>query len=65
MTDARNTDRAQLAELSLNAKAFLVTVETMKKMVEALTAERDALAARLERVERRERVARFKRKRGK
>ena len=60
-----NDDRAQLAELSLNAKAFLVTVETMKKMVEALTAERDALAARLERVERRERVARFKRKRGK
>ena len=66
-----NTDRAQVASLSTSARAYLVTLETMRRMVEETTAERDELAAELakvrrtlERIERRERVARFKRKRG-
>jgi hypothetical protein len=66
-----DTDRAQVATLSTAARAYLVTVETMRRMVEETTAERDALAAQLvdlraalDRVERRERVARFRRKRG-
>lgn len=66
-----DTDRAQVATLSTAARAYLVTLETMRRMVEETTAERDALAAQLvdlratlDRVERRERVARFRRKRG-
>lgn len=66
-----NTDRAQVASLSTSARAYLVTLETMRRMVDEATAERDELAAELaevrrtlERVERRERVARFRRKRG-
>lgn len=59
-----NNDRAQIAKLSNAAKAYLVTVETMKKAILELTAERDALAERLDRLERRERAARFRRKRG-
>jgi hypothetical protein len=66
-----DTDRAQVATLSTSARAYLVTLETMRRMVEETTAERDALAAQLvdlraalDRVERRERVARFRRKRG-
>ena len=66
-----NTDRAQVASLSASARAYLVTLETMRRMVEETTAERDELAAELaevrrtlERIERRERVARFRRKRG-
>jgi len=70
MTGA-DTDRAQVAALSSSARAYLVTLETMRRMVEQATEERDALAAQLvevratlDRVERRERVARFRRKRG-
>ncbi len=66
-----DTDRAQVATLSTSARAYLVTLETMRRIVEETTAERDALAAQLvdlraalDRVERRERVARFRRKRG-
>ena len=66
-----NTDRAQVASLSTSARAYLVTLETMRRMVEETSAERDELAAELaevrrtlERIERRERVARFRRKRG-
>ncbi len=66
-----DTDRAQVATLSTSARAYLVTLETMRRMVEETTAERDALAAQLvdlraalDRVQRRERVARFRRKRG-
>ncbi len=65
-----DTDRAQVATLSTSARAYLVTLETMRRMVEETTAERDVLAAQLvdlraalDRVERRERVARFRRKR--
>ena len=73
-----NTDRAQVASLSTSARAYLVTLETMRRLLDQATAERDELAAErdelaaelaevrrtLERIERRERVARFKRKRG-
>jgi len=73
-----DTDRAQVATLSTAARAYLVTVETMRRMVEETTAERDEarserdtiaaqlakIRATLDRIERRERVARFRRKRG-
>jgi hypothetical protein len=73
-----NADRSQLAALSVSSRAYLVTLETMRALVEELHAERDearaqrdALAvevaqvrAALGRVERRERIARFRRKRG-
>jgi regulator of replication initiation timing len=66
-----NDDRAQVAALSTAARAYLVTLETMRAMVEEVTTERDALAAELaevratlDRIERRERVQRYRRKRG-
>jgi hypothetical protein len=66
-----NDDRAQVAALSTSARAYLVTLETMRAMVEDVTTERDALAAELaevratlDRIERRERVQRYRRKRG-
>jgi hypothetical protein len=71
MTDATNTDRAQLAELSTSAKAYLVTLETMRALVEELHTERDQARAELEetrtmleRLLRRERIRRFRAKRG-
>ena len=71
MSDATNTDRAQLAELSTSAKAYLVTLETMRALVEELQTERDAARAELaetrtmlERLLRRERIRRFRAKRG-
>lgn len=71
MTDASNTDRAQLAELSTSAKAYLVTLETMRALVEELHTERDQARAELEetrtmleRLLRRERIRRFRAKRG-
>ncbi len=42
-----DTDRAQVATLSTSARAYLVTLETMRRIVEETTAERDALAAGL------------------
>jgi len=70
MTDATNTDRAQLAELSTSAKAYLVTLETMRALVEELHTERDQARAELEetrtmleRLLRRERIRRFRAKR--
>ena len=48
MDDASNTDRAQLAELSTSAKAYLVTLETMRALVEELHTERDQARAELE-----------------
>jgi len=72
MSDATNTDRAQLAELSTSAKAYLVTLETMRALVEELHTERDQARAELEetrtmleRLLRRERIRRFRSKRGK
>jgi hypothetical protein len=72
MSDASNTDRAQLAELSTSAKAYLVTLETMRALVEQLHTERDQARAELEetrtmleRLLRRERIRRFRAKRGK
>jgi hypothetical protein len=72
MSDATNTDRAQLAELSTSAKAYLVTLETMRALVEQLHTERDQARAELEetrtmleRLLRRERIRRFRAKRGK
>lgn len=73
-----NADRAQIAELSTSARAYLVTVETLRALVEQTTAERDEARAQrdalvdevaqvrdaLGRIERRERIARFRRKRG-
>ena len=71
MRDAGNTDRAQLAELSTSAKAYLVTLETMRALVEELHTERDQARAELEetrtmleRLLRRERIRRFRAKRG-
>lgn len=71
MTGATNTDRAQLAELSTSAKAYLVTLETMRALVEQLHTERDQARAELEetrtmleRLLRRERIRRFRAKRG-
>jgi multidrug resistance efflux pump len=71
MSDATNTDRAQLAELSTSAKAYLVTLETMRALVEQLHTERDQARAELEetrtmleRLLRRERIRRFRAKRG-
>jgi len=71
MDGASNTDRAQLAELSTSAKAYLVTLETMRALVEQLHTERDAARAELaetramlERVLRHERIRRFRAKRG-
>lgn len=71
MSDASNTDRAQLAELSTSAKAYLVTLETMRALVEELHTERDQARAELEetrtmleRLLRRERIRRFRSKRG-
>jgi hypothetical protein len=71
MDGASNTDRAQLAELSTSAKAYLVTLETMRALVEELQTERDAARAELvetrtmlERVLRHERIRRFRAKRG-
>jgi hypothetical protein len=71
MSDATNTDRAQLAELSTSAKAYLVTLETMRALVEELHTERDQARAELEetrtmleRLLRRERIRRFRAKRG-
>jgi hypothetical protein len=71
MSDASNTDRAQLAELSTSAKAYLVTLETMRALVEQLHTERDQARAELEetrtmleRLLRRERIRRFRAKRG-
>jgi hypothetical protein len=71
MSDASNTDRAQLAELSTSAKAYLVTLETMRALVEELHTERDQARAELEetrtmleRLLRRERIRRFRAKRG-
>ena len=73
-----NADRAQLAALSVSSRAYLVTLETMRALVEQTTAERDEARAQrdalavevaqvrdaLGRIERRERIARFRRKRG-
>ena len=71
MDDASNTDRAQLAELSTSAKAYLVTLESMRALVEELHTERDQARAELEetrtmleRLLRRERIRRFRAKRG-
>lgn len=71
MSDASNTDRAQIAELSTSAKAYLVTLETMRALVEELHTERDQARAELEetrtmleRLLRRERIRRFRAKRG-
>lgn len=71
MRGATNTDRAQLAELSTSAKAYLVTLETMRALVEQLHTERDQARAELEetrtmleRLLRRERIRRFRAKRG-
>jgi hypothetical protein len=71
MDGASNTDRAQLAELSTSAKAYLVTLETMRALVEQLHTERDQARAELEetrtmleRLLRRERIRRFRAKRG-
>lgn len=71
MSDASNTDRAQLAKLSTSAKAYLVTLETMRALVEELHTERDQARAELEetrtmleRLLRRERIRRFRAKRG-
>lgn len=71
MDSATNTDRAQLAELSTSAKAYLVTLETMRALVEQLHTERDQARAELEetrtmleRLLRRERIRRFRAKRG-
>ena len=71
MDGASNTDRAQLAELSTSAKAYLVTLETMRALVEELHTERDQARAELEetrtmleRLLRRERIRRFRAKRG-
>ena len=70
MDGASNTDRAQLAELSTSAKAYLVTLETMRALVEQLHTERDQARAELEetrtmleRLLRRERIRRFRTKR--
>jgi len=67
----QDADRSQIASLSTSARAYLVTIETMRRLVEQIAEERDELAAQLveirakvERIERRERVARFRRKRG-
>lgn len=71
MDGASNTDRAQLAELSTAAQAYLVTLETMRALVEELQTERDAARAELaetramlERLLRHERIRRFRAKRG-
>jgi len=70
MDGATNTDRAQLAELSTSAKAYLVTLETMRALVEQLHTERDAARAELaetramlEWLQRQERIRRFRAKR--
>lgn len=45
-------DADKMERLSLQARAYLVTIETMRRVVEELIDERDALAAKLAEMER-------------
>lgn len=45
-------DAEKVERLSLQARAYLVTIETMRRVVEELIDERDALAAKLAEMER-------------
>lgn len=40
-----NTDRAQVAALSTSARTFLITIETMRRVIEEISAERDEAIA--------------------